>query len=145
MINSTKVGYLMDKFISYCREQGTFAALGKGALWTGSYFHRILISICWMLGYSLNPLVRTGWPRTDISFILGQLRKEGIPVESVMIDSTEYNDYVSKAQYPSHYYHGNPFWNFSQKMLEHMLSLKYLDLRQEDVFIDIASARSPFA
>lgn len=66
---------------------------------------------------------------------------------SLSVDLDEYHKYVKKAQYPADYYDGGRHkgGGFEEKTLEHFLSLKCLDVRPDDVLIDVASCASPFS
>lgn len=72
------------------------------------------------------------------------LRRLGVKVRDCRVDVQRYRAYLAAAgyaeRYPS-YYAGN----FHEKTLEHFLCFDLLQLRADDVFVDIASEHSPVA
>ncbi|MCS7073572.1 MAG: class I SAM-dependent methyltransferase [Bacteroidia bacterium] len=75
------------------------------------------------------------------------LTAAGIVVKDYEINPYYYQYYLKKACYPLTYYGGgmDPNQNFTQKTLEHFVSLDFLNLQTTSVFIDIAACTSPFA
>lgn len=76
-----------------------------------------------------------------------QFQQGGIPVIDYRIDVSGYHAYVGAADYPADYYGGGTNAvanNFIEKTLEHYVSLDFLDLQPDEVFIDIAACTSPF-
>lgn len=71
----------------------------------------------------------------------------GIPVHHFEIDAPAYQDYLAAADYPSDYYGGgqDAEGNFTEKTLEHFVSLQFLRLGQGNTFVDIAACTSPFS
>ena len=71
----------------------------------------------------------------------------GVKVHTYEIDATAYQDYLKLADYPADYYGGglDPRQNFTEKTLEHFVSLDFLQLGKESTFIDIAACTSPFS
>jgi hypothetical protein len=66
----------------------------------------------------------------------------GWVVKPLEINITDYNEYYHRAEYQPRYpeyYTGN----LPEKSLEHFLSLTLLGLREQDVFVDLASESSP--
>ena len=88
-----------------------------------------------------------GWPpATDVDAdrIHALLDAAGIAVTSSTIDRRAYADYVARAEYaryPEYYAVGSPA--FAEKSLEHFLAAYFLDLRPGQVYVDVASDRSP--
>jgi SAM-dependent methyltransferase len=78
--------------------------------------------------------------------ILDDLSDLGIEVGSYQIDLNRYRDYLRQADYPTNYHGGGRLEGktFEEKSLEHFVSAELLKFTSEDVFIDIASDRSPF-
>lgn len=74
-------------------------------------------------------------------------RDIGIEVHSYRIDKKAYQDYLQNADYPADYYGGglDPQQNFTEKTLEHFVSLDFLKLHARTTFIDIAACTSPFS
>ncbi len=66
----------------------------------------------------------------------------GMPFRDFEIDTRAFQAYVNAAGYPDRYA-GYYVGNQTEKALEHFVALTLLDLRPEDVFVDIASEHSP--
>ena len=66
----------------------------------------------------------------------------GYPIRDIFVDAEGYGKFVLEAKYREKYpdYYTD---NFYEKTLEHYLAVKYLELKKGEVFIDIASERSP--
>ena len=134
-----------SKFMQCTKNEGVISAFKKAVRYTHGHFRTLYELVCWKLGYQLNPLIRTDHPHLDPNVIMHTLKKEGILLESYQIDLAAYNDYLTTANYPDGYHRGGKAWHFSEKSLEHYLSLVFLEFTTTDVFIDIAASRSPFA
>lgn len=76
-----------------------------------------------------------------------KFREMGIPVHPFDIDATAYQAYLTAANYPADYYGGGQDGegNFTEKTLEHFVSLQFLRLGHESTFVDIAACTSPFS
>ncbi|MEM8887761.1 MAG: methyltransferase domain-containing protein [Bacteroidota bacterium] len=84
----------------------------------------------------------------DLDTLLEQgFRDIGVKVDSYTIDPKGYQEYLKLADYPADYYGGglDPQQNFTEKTLEHYVSLDFLQLGKESTFIDIAACTSPFS
>lgn len=77
-----------------------------------------------------------------IAKVIGQLRNLGFEVRDIEVDAEEYRRYFAKAGYPTRFPNYYSF-NLPEKSLEHYMAAKLLDLRPDDVYIDIASEHSP--
>jgi SAM-dependent methyltransferase len=77
--------------------------------------------------------------------IAAELRAAGIAVADYRIDVGDFRRYLDRARYPSRwpYYDGGRARNFVEKALEHYLAATLLDLSPADVYVDVASDRSP--
>ena len=75
------------------------------------------------------------------------LEKHGISTGTYTIDIPAYKKYLEEANYPASYYGGgfDPGNNFTEKTLEHFVSLSFLNLNSEKTYIDVAAATSPFS
>jgi SAM-dependent methyltransferase len=90
-------------------------------------------------------------PRLD-DRLVEELRAAGIEVREYRIDEKGYGDYLAKAPYPESYHGGGrrpeaprtERSHFAEKSLEHYVSADLLEFTPDDVYIDIASRRSPF-
>jgi hypothetical protein len=74
-----------------------------------------------------------------------ELEGLGLDVRDMVIDLADYRRYLERAGYgrfPT-YYGGGEWAGFAEKALEHYLAAKLLDLRDTDVYIDVASYDSP--
>ncbi len=89
--------------------------------------------------YKNNPFVRVGHPANHALRRREELNQLGLHVESLSVDPEDYKRYMASADYPDIY--GEFLF---EKSLEHYVSLKLLDFFSGDIFIDIASAGSPF-
>ncbi len=78
------------------------------------------------------------------SRIIEDLDNRGFQIKHYTIDVDDYRQYIKKAGYDRYDYqdHGKAA-NFPEKSLEHYLSTQFLDLKNGDVFIDIANDHSP--
>ena len=74
------------------------------------------------------------------------LRNSNIPVKEYSINKAAYEAYLKEADYPETYYGGglDAKQNFTEKTLEHFVSLDFLNLSEGKTFIDIAACTSPF-
>lgn len=106
----------------------------------------------WSLLYEQNPLVNTGQiddyeqQAAEVWNQIKQLRS--IEAKEYALDVPEFHDYVRQARYESFdsYYQGGDSGNAlhrTEKLLQHYLSLKFLDIQANDVYIDVASNTSP--
>lgn len=89
-----------------------------------------------------NPVVCT--PQIT-NQILDELQKNDFVVKGYRINIEDYKLYLKNAKYQtfSYYYKGGRANNFSEKSLEHYLAAKFLDLCEDDVYVDIANGDSP--
>lgn len=98
------------------------------------------------IGYSLlRPPKRRGRvapTQATIEAILSRLANDGITVREVRVSPAEYHDYVERAGYRTRYSSYYPS-NRAEKALEHFLAQRLLNLTSADVYIDVASERSP--
>ena len=94
-----------------------------------------------------NPVIQGGVPHDpEIQCeIINDLRSAGIPVRELSIDLKEYQQWIQRAGYPenANYYSAGRAPNFPEKSLEHYLSAKFLEMRADDVYIDVANDNSP--
>ncbi|MGH9862151.1 MAG: methyltransferase domain-containing protein [Candidatus Acidiferrales bacterium] len=79
--------------------------------------------------------------------ILAQLRDAGVLLVDYRLDVADFRAYRQRAQYERFpdYYAGGRAPYFPEKALEHYLAAKLLALQADDVYLDIASGRSPAA
>ncbi|HKX19317.1 MAG TPA: methyltransferase domain-containing protein [bacterium] len=85
-----------------------------------------------------------GTADADCAIIMG-LRKRGVNMIDYTIDVTHYKEWARRAgyqQFPG-YYEGGRGPNAVEKTLEHYLAATFLDLRESDIYIDIANDNSP--
>jgi SAM-dependent methyltransferase len=79
--------------------------------------------------------------------LIEELKKNGFNIVDFEIDITDYRNYLNIAEYwrfPD-YYGGGKASLFHEKSLEHYIAAKLLNLSENDVYIDVASANSPAA
>ncbi|ADN36161.1 Methyltransferase type 11 [Methanolacinia petrolearia DSM 11571] len=92
-----------------------------------------------------NPVVVGNINNLDpdcVNWIINTLVSRGISVKRIRVDRKGYLKYIIKAEYKTKYpeYYIN---NFFEKTFEHYLCYHFLDLKQNEKFIDIASEHSP--
>lgn len=74
-----------------------------------------------------------------VSVIAGALSGNGFNVVPYRVDVDDYRKYLKDAAYRNDYYKEN----FPEKSLEHYVAAKLLELRDDDVYIDVANENSP--
>ncbi|MHB8156627.1 MAG: class I SAM-dependent methyltransferase [Desulfocucumaceae bacterium] len=74
--------------------------------------------------------------------IAASFKKDGHSMAEYLIDAEEYKKFLLAAGYGQRYPHYYTD-NFYEKTLEHYLTVKNLQLKEGDIFIDIASEHSP--
>jgi len=84
------------------------------------------------------------YPQGAEDRIVGRLLALGFDVRDYEVDVADYQHYVSAARYVEEFPDYYPF-NRPEKALEHYLAAKLLELREEDVYVDVASEHSPVA
>ena len=82
--------------------------------------------------------------KTDINDLIKKIKDSKIPLKHKKIDINDFKDWCKE------YYEIIDFYkNFGdvsiEKPLEHYITMKFLNLTKNDIFIDIASASSPWA
>ena len=84
-------------------------------------------------------------PKLDDELV-NSLRLHGIHVEDFTINTEEYKDYLKESNYPDTYFGGgkDEKRNFTEKTLEHYVSTKFMDLKDDSLFVDMAACDSPF-
>lgn len=85
---------------------------------------------------------------THDPFIQNEIKKKleenGFTIIDFEIEVDDYKRYISNAEYHNFPNYGRgKVKNFAEKSLEHYLAAKLLDLSNNDLYIDIASASSP--
>lgn len=85
--------------------------------------------------------------RQDYEAIVEDLRSNGIDVQPLRIDLSDYQDYLRDADYAQYrgYLAGGADPRIHVRALEHYIAAKLLDLREDDVYIDVGSYDSPSA
>jgi hypothetical protein len=78
-----------------------------------------------------------------------ELRRNGINLADLRIDTKEYHQWKTKAKYKKMWLYYLKFGvigkNLPEKSLEHYIAAKLLDLSEDDVYIDVGSSGSPTA
>lgn len=95
--------------------------------------------------YYLNPFARkrSKLPAGDYGEIRVQMERAGLDVKPFSVDVTEFHKWLDKVAFPREYIDSYGAL-FVEKALEHYLSAISLDLRADDVMIDVAAAGSPW-
>lgn len=79
--------------------------------------------------------------------LAAEIAEAGVEVGECRIDLEGYHAYLREANYPRTYHGGGEVegLNFPEKTLEHFVSAQILGLGPDDVYMDVAADRSPFA
>lgn len=100
----------------------------------------------WYLKYQWNPFnphpTSAGF-RQDVAGVRSAFRAAGMAFESLRVSASRYAAFVKTCGYPAAY-HGRQGTVFTEKSLEHYLSWELLGIDAQDVYLDVASDRSPF-
>jgi len=81
-------------------------------------------------------------PRSVPQHVIQGLSQYGINVINYVIDVDDYHQYFKKARYTEDFPEYYSF-NIKEKSLEHYITAKMLDLKSDDIYIDVASQHSP--
>lgn len=78
--------------------------------------------------------------------LMEELHLLGIGTNTYEIDIEGYWEYIDRTNYPASYYGGglDSQQNFTEKSLEHYVSLQFFPKKKDMVFVDIAACNSPF-
>ena len=80
---------------------------------------------------------------TDIDNLVSRFVNLGVPVKKEKIDANDFENWIRK--YPEMSEHYDNYGDVkTEKLLEHYLTTRYLNIKG-GIYIDIASATSPFA
>ena len=85
---------------------------------------------------------REGYPPITPEHIADSLIHLGIKVEDYIVDVMDYRKYFDDARYKEDFPDYYPA-NLPEKSLEHYLAAQFLNLKDSDIYIDIASQHSP--
>lgn len=99
------------------------------------------------LGKQVENKVLQGWPnitysQNENSELIKKLNDLQLKTENLNIDIAGYNKYLADIKYKKKYSNYYSF-NFPEKTLEYYLAYKLIDLKKNDVFVDIAAEHSP--
>lgn len=96
----------------------------------------------WIIKYKWNPGCSTVL-HPNISGVQEALKNTGIPFQTIQVSKEGFSKFLEACGYPASY-HGGDSLIYTEKCLEHYLSFFLLDFKDSDVYIDLASDRSPF-
>jgi SAM-dependent methyltransferase len=118
-----------------------FGYLRNKGLWN-------LINLSWHIGigfldYKFNPrsIQAHKLPKPDYDRIQKEMERVGIRVVQYYVDAEDFHWWVDQANFPKWYLQQNPI---PEKLLEHYLSAKFLELSVCKRMIDVAAANSPW-
>jgi len=98
-----------------------------------------------LVDFYLNPFSKkqSKLPLPDYKKIRDDFEKSGLEVIPYVIDVREFSDWLKEAEFPEYYVksYGDVF---IEKALEHYVGAKLLDLKKDDILIDVAAANSPW-
>lgn len=85
------------------------------------------------------------WTTESVNSVRDQLVENGIEVNDMKIDSSDFYNYLELADYSlyKYYYAGGTTHNFLEKVLEHYICMKLINLKKNDDYIDVANGDSP--
>ena len=87
--------------------------------------------------------VRVGWP--PHGDLRAELAAAGAEIVPFRVDPDAFRRYVRESGYPTmDYWYGGSLRAATEKYLEHFISFDLLDLRADDVVLDVASCTSPW-
>jgi len=107
-------------------------------------YNPIRTFLFWKFKYKNNQNSGKIKPLDSPSIIIKQLKYIGIDIVNLNIDKDKFIAFSKNAGYKSVLYKLIYKQHFTQKVLEHYLSLELLDINKDDTYIDVASAYSEF-
>lgn len=126
-----------------------FAALGKQGIYGSARKAAFLAKRkCGYLDWRFRKVPKFANPTpSELDEIEQALRQSGIQLHDLNADPQEFAKFQAEQWFPDNY-HGGPNGNvWQEKLLEHWLSSKFLDLKghsSDDIYLDIAAASSPW-
>ncbi len=83
----------------------------------------------------------------ELAEIEARLESLGIACEGLVVEPTEFQTFIQRFQFPDDYYGGLDSGIYEEKMLEHFLAWKLLelDVDRSGTYVDIAACASPWA
>jgi len=79
----------------------------------------------------------------NVSGVRSALNARGVAFEPLQVSLTGFADFLERCGYPATYF-GGAGTVYTEKTLEHYLSLELMGMDGRDTYIDLASDRSPF-
>jgi SAM-dependent methyltransferase len=144
---------LVSAFINKVKETGfknavrtTLQFLGSEIPRKISAFFTFFYSIPARIDFRFNRKALTQ-SKTKVATDYEKIREEfitgGFEIEDYEITKDDFTHWLNEVNFPAKYAEGYGK-AFTEKALEHYLSSKLLDLNENDVFIDVAAASSPW-
>ncbi|MBW1999063.1 MAG: hypothetical protein JRJ29_14010 [Deltaproteobacteria bacterium] len=132
--NPGKLPRAFDRFSARIRTYGTRDTVG------------LLLNVCGgMLDFYLRPRSKrqSKLPGPNYRQIKSDLERAGVTVLPYRVDVGDFKIWLEKASFPKNYVdsYGSVF---VEKALEHYVGAQLLQLRKDDVLIDVAAAHSPW-
>jgi SAM-dependent methyltransferase len=96
----------------------------------------------WYYKFKFNSRVQTSLS-FPVEMLVDQLSNEPVLLLDYHVPPEDFQNFIESCDYPSNY-HGGRGLIFIEKCIEHYLSLELLEIQKSDIYIDIASGKSPF-
>ena len=150
MTGTSGIATRLNNLLAYRRKYGNSQAARFTAIKVRSAVAKSRLG--WKLVYELNPLVRTGtlddYTRCAERVWTGLRALSGLEMREFRFDLDDYYRYVRRADYDQYgdYYRGGLTGDESRradKLLQHYISIRLLEMDEGDVYIDVASNTSP--
>ena len=94
-----------------------------------------------------NNLVYKSPTKSELIQIESDLKNNGIIIHNLSVCENDFSDFISAKWFPEDYHGGISGGVWFEKILEHFISYKLLDIEnysKDDIFVDIAAASSPW-
>jgi SAM-dependent methyltransferase len=141
------VRYATNLTAMVARQQGVLAAAMVGSQFVATEAAKLPRAARRALQARSHPQPHREHPPLISDAIVDDLRAQGIEMRDYRIDVAGFRRHLAAVGYPANYAAGNLDEGGAreEKLLEYFVSLDLLDVRREDVIVDVASEYSIFA